>query len=577
MAPPGRTPSVSVRPRRPPGSVDRVSDASQVPPSAGDDAFVRLATDALDDVLGFEPVEATALGDHRFDDRLPDLGADGVEEARRVLAGWLGAVDSVDESALSPDQRVDHEILRSALAARLFTVEEVRPHTWDPLAANPGSGVYLLLAREFAPLADRLRSASARLAAVPAALAAARESLGEMPRVHVETAVAQFRGTQVLLSGPLEAALDGEPLLRQEVEPARTAALEAIDDHVRWLDAALPSSERDPRLGPELYAARLWHTLDTETPPDSVLVRAESHLMQLEAELADVLAGRDARVAFDRLADAGPVDDASVLSLCEHGLAAATRFVRERELVTVPDGWESMVRVIEMPEIHRGVAVAYCEPPGPLERAPLPTFFAVSPTPADWPVDRVRSFYREYNAFMLRNLAVHEAMPGHVLQLAHSRAYRGGTPVRAAFSSGAFVEGWAVHAEELMVRQGYGGEAQRLQQIKTQMRTTINAIVDVRVHAHGMTEAEAMTLMTDRGHQEVGEAAGKWRRALLTSAQLSTYFVGWSEVSDLVRGLRRDRPGADLRACNDELLAHGSPSPRHLRTLLGLGAAPTPP
>jgi len=184
----------------------------------------------------------------------------------------------------------------------------------------------------------------------------------------------------------------------------------------------------------------------------------------------------------------------------------------------------------------------------------------------------VRSFYREYNRFLLQDLAVHEAMPGHVLQLAHAQTYRGSTPVRAAFWSGSFVEGWAVYAEQLMTQAGFGGREVRLQQVKTQMRSTINAIIDVRVHSHAMTKAEAMTLMTARGHQEEGEAAGKWRRALLTSAQLSTYFVGWTEVAELAQGLAADRSGSSLRDRHDELLAHGSPPPRHLRTLLGLGA-----
>jgi uncharacterized protein (DUF885 family) len=107
-----------------------------------------------------------------------------------------------------------------------------------------------------------------------------------------------------------------------------------------------------------------------------------------------------------------------------------------------------------------------------------------------------------------------------------------------------------------------------MQQLKMQLRTTINAILDARVHAHGMTEAEAMTLMTGRGHQEEGEAAGKWRRALITSAQLSTYYVGYSEISDLARDLRAADPGQPEREIHDRMLAHGSPPVRLLRTLL---------
>jgi uncharacterized protein (DUF885 family) len=537
---------------------------------AADVVFERVARQALDELLAADPVEATALGDHRFDDRLPDLSPEGLDGLHSVLGDLLAAVDSVDDTGLTPDNRVDHEILRSALSARLFTLDQVRPFSWDPLEANPGSGVYLLLARDFAPLADRLRSVAGRLAAVPELLAQARAALGQMPRVHVETAIGQFQGTRALVVGQVTEALDAEPLLRGEVEPAQAAALDAIDEHLRWLESRLPSSDRDPRLGAELYAGRLWHTLDTEISADSVLVRAESDLMRIEAEIAEAAGGRDVRELLDELAADGHVDDTTVLPLCEQAMRDATEFARTNELVSVPAEWDELVEIIVMPEIHRGVAVAYCDPPGPLERATLPTFFAVSPTPADWPADRVRSFYREYNAHLLRNLTVHEAMPGHVLQLHRSREFTGSTAVRAAFWSGPFVEGWAVYAEGVMAKAGFGGPALRMQQLKTQLRTTINAILDVRVHAHGMTEPEAMALMTGRGHQEVGEAAGKWRRAQLTSAQLSTYYVGYSEVTELARAFGAASPELSVRERHDAMLAHGSPPPRHLRSLLGV-------
>jgi uncharacterized protein (DUF885 family) len=171
---------------------------------------------------------------------------------------------------------------------------------------------------------------------------------------------------------------------------------------------------------------------------------------------------------------------------------------------------------------------------------------------------------------MVHNLMVHEAMPGHYLQLAHARRFTGSTRARAALWSGSFVEGWAVYAEELMADHGYPGEgdalAVRMQQLKMQLRMVINAILDARVHAHGMTEAQALSLMTERGFQEDGEAAGKWRRAQLTSAQLSTYYVGYTEVSDLAAELTKT--GLAARDMHDQMLAHGSPPVRLLRTLL---------
>jgi hypothetical protein len=269
---------------------------------------------------------------------------------------------------------------------------------------------------------------------------------------------------------------------------------------------------------------------------------------------------------LDRLGAAAP-DETTILAFCAQALAAQTAFVRDHDLVTL---YDDPVELIDMPEINRGVAVAYCDPPGPLELTPLPTFIAVSPTPSDWSADRVASFYREYNRHMVHNLMVHEAMPGHYLQLAHARRFTGSTRVRAALWSGSFVEGWAVYAEELMADRGYPGEgdaaAVRMQQLKMQLRMVINAILDARVHAHGMTEAQALSLMTERGFQEEGEAAGKWRRAQLTSAQLSTYYVGYTEISDLAAELAKTGLGA--RDAHDRMLAHGSPPVRLLRTLL---------
>jgi uncharacterized protein (DUF885 family) len=223
-----------------------------------------------------------------------------------------------------------------------------------------------------------------------------------------------------------------------------------------------------------------------------------------------------------------------------------------------------------MPEIHRGVAVAYCDPPGPLDPPDATTFFAISPTPDSWPSERVASFYREYNVYAMRNLVIHEAMPGHVVQLAHSRRAPDTTKVRQAFWSGPFVEGWAVHAEAEMVRHGFGGPQVRMHQLKMRLRTAINAALDVRVHCDDLTEGEAMALMTGRGFQEEGEAAGKWRRALLTSTQLSTYHVGVTQVDEVAARLRLAHPDWAERRLNDALLAHGNPPPRHLPALLGL-------
>ncbi len=543
-----------------------------------DAAFERLARATLDDVLSRRPDLATELGDHRFDDRLPDERPEALEDERRVLVARLRELSALGGSALLADNRVDAEILRAFAQRRLYELEALREHEWNPLVANPATAVYALLARDFAPLGERLRSLAGRLAAVPESLEVARRALHDMPRVHLETAVGQFAGTAALIGQEVDRALESEPGLRGEVDAVRPAALAAIEEHRRWLSGRLASLQGpgpDPRIGPERFARKLAHTLDAAASSDQVLARAEAELAQVEEEIARTAARVSGgapgapglvRRVLDRLAADRPDND-TILGLCRRALEEATELVREQDLVTV---YDDPVEIIEMPEFHRGVAVAYCDPPGPLEQRPLPTFFAVSPTPADWPPERVASFFREYNEHMVHNLTVHEAMPGHALQLAHARRSRAPTPVRGALWSGPFVEGWAVYVERVVAEHGHHGDALRMQQLKMQLRMIINAILDARVHAHGMTEDEAMRLMTERGHQEEGEATGKWRRALLSSTQLSTYFVGYTEVSDLAADLAASRPGRGERELHDQMLAHGSPPPRHLRTLIGL-------
>ncbi len=550
------------------------------PRDADDATDVHLLAGAvLDEMLERHPEWATVSGDHRFDDRLSDQSPAGQAQELAWADRRLADLDGIEDAVLDPADTVDVAMLRTALRSRRLDIAQVRETEWDPLAANPGTALYTLLARDFAPLGERLRSAAGRLAAVPERLSTARSALTAMPRVHVETAIGQFTGTRTLIATELERALGAEPALRHEVEPVRDAAVEALDAHIAWLESRLQDADGDPRLGAERFSQKLALTLDTASDADQVLARAEADLARLEDAIAETAARLDdgaaegrVRRVLDRLASEGHVDDDTIVGLCVEAMATTTDFVRAHDLVTVHD---DPVEIIVMPEIHRGIAVAYCDPPGPLETSPLPTYFAVSPTPSDWSPERVASFFREYNAHMLQNLTVHEAMPGHVLQLAHNARYAAPVPVRKALWSGSFVEGWAVYAESVMVEAGYRADeglndALRMQQLKMQLRMTINAILDARVHAHGMTEDEAMRLMMQRGHQEEGEAAGKWRRALLSSAQLSTYYVGYVEVADLARDLASARPDLSVRERHDAMLAHGSPPPRHLRSLLDL-------
>jgi uncharacterized protein (DUF885 family) len=272
------------------------------------------------------------------------------------------------------------------------------------------------------------------------------------------------------------------------------------------------------------------------------------------------------RTVLDKLAQRRPQAD-TVVDQARRDLTEATEFVRKHNLVTL---YETPLRIIEMPEFQRGVTVASCMSPGPFEKNGV-TFYNISPPPAQWMPVQVESYFKEYNDSMLKNLTVHEAMPGHYLQRSHSNRFQAPTLVRSVFYSGTFTEGWAVYAERIMAEQGYGGPEVHIQQLKMRLRTIVNALLDQAIHTDGMSEQHAMELMMNDGFQERSEAAGKWRRALLTSTQLSTYFVGTTELDKLREDYRtKYGPIKDWRAFHDKMLSFGSPAPRYLRELMGV-------
>lgn len=537
--------------------------------------FITVAADVLSSWLDRHPVDATFAGDHArdhlLDDPSPEVAAARTDELRVQLA----AIDAAEPASI--DEQIDAAVLRTTLRAELLDLEGLDESGWDAMIHNPGSALYGLASRPFAPAATRLESARARLAAVPAYLAAARNRLTALSRPHAETAIKQLDGTVGLIDDTL-------PGLAEEADgalgPEAMAARDAVVEHQDWLRSRLADATRDPRIGRDAFRAKLALALDTEFEPDALLARAESDLDRVSAEIATE-AGRFAGVAEP---DAGAVagvlaelgadvaTDDTVLDRCRDALHHATMFVRDARLMTV---YDDPIDIIEMPEIDRGVAGAYCNPSGPLEQQPLPTQFAVSPTPDGWPQERIDSYYREYNVHMLHDLTVHEAMPGHALQLMHSNRNPASTPVRALFGSGSFIEGWAVYAEELMATHGFRrnesarlASALRMQQLKMQLRTILNTVLDIRFHCHGLDQASAMTLMTERGFQEEGEAIEKWQRVQLSSTQLCTYYVGYSEVRDLAGDLRTAYADWTDQQLNDAILGHGSPPVRHLRTLL---------
>ena len=559
--------------------------------TSADARFDALSKRYIDEFGRYSPVSATQLGDHRFDRELDDLSAAGRARALAWTRGVLGDLQGIDRSRLSRANQVDAAMLENQLRYSAWSEERYRDWSWDPLVYTQlaGQSLYGLLAREFAPLPQRLAAVTSRLEKLPGLLEQMRANVvpARVPAIHAETAVKQNPGVLSLVDEFVVPNLAQLPAGdRARLESAIAAARAAVKSHQQWLEQTLvPQAKGDFRIGRELYDEKLGFALMSPLNRSEIRRRAEAEAVATRAKMYEVsrrvLAGRaDAppapvaptpaeqqaaiKAALD-LASAERAPRDGVVDFVKQTLRETTEFVRARNFVTVPD---EPLDVILMPEFQRGVAVAYCDSPGPLDKGQR-TFYAVSPIPAEWTDAQVDSFLREYNTRSIANLTIHEAMPGHYLQLAHSNRYP--SVLRAMLGSGPFVEGWAVYAERVMQEQGFrgGDPLMQLVRLKWYLRSITNAIMDSAMHVDGMTQDEAMKLMVDTGFQEEREAAGKWVRAQLTSAQLSTYFVGYQEHSDMrAEAARRAGERFDIKAYHDQVLSYGSPPVRLVRALV---------
>ena len=587
--------------------------------SPGDSTLTVLAdlvARFLDEWFVLQPDVATSVGDHRFDDRWPDTSEVG-RQARLAFADrWTATFEGLDLLDLNADERIDRDLVLGELAALRFGEADLREDTWDPLAwvYLLGMGLLPLTTREFAPLHVRLASVAGRLEGIPRIIADAQARLGSGPRpvsrLHAEVASRRIAGVADLGRGAVEAAeaaAPGDPAAAAVLPRLRAAAsqaesvLSAIGRHLAT--DVVPAATGDAALGYDLFAAKLRHTVqDPSITPEAVLARAEAEFAVVRAEMVRISReiwrtwrpgeavpddeGALVRGTLDAIATDHPSAD-EMVSFCREELGRIEVFCRERGVIGLVD---EPLEIEWTPEFMRSFGGAMLDAPGPLD-AGQKAFFSITPPREEWTADETESYLREMNTRQLQLLTIHEAVPGHYLQMAYANA--GSSLARRVFRSGLFAEGWAVYVTQVMLDRGYGAGDPALWLVhwKFYLRAVANAILDVRIHTMGMTSAEAVALMVDGAFQERAEALAKDERARLTATQLSTYFLGSLGMWDIEDAARRRAavaagagedaipvprvvggypatPGFDERAHLEAAIAHGAPPIPILRRIV---------
>lgn len=575
-----------------PGGASAADTAAAAADTAKADAeLVALSKRFLEEGLALSPVSATQIGEHRFDSEIDDLSAAGRQKALDWNKAMLAELGKIDASGLSRENQVDALILRNNLEGAIWDAETMQSWAWDPQVYSglAGGAIYNLMAREFAPMPERLKSATARMEKLPALLAQARGNLdpARVPKTHAETVARQNKGVLSLIDTfitPNADKLSGDD--RKRLDAAIATTRKAVEEHQQWLDNTLvPNAKGDFRIGAERYDQKLKFSLNSSLSRAEIKQRAEAELKRVREEmykvaqtvlkdkpgapeLVDAPTPEQQQKAIEaalELAYADKPGRDEVVDFAKHTLDVATKFTREKDLVTVP---QDPVKIILMPEFQRGFSVAYCDSPGPLDKG-LDTYYAISPIPEDWTDKQVDSFLREYNKRLIHVLSIHEAMPGHYLEGVHSSKFP--STLRAVLRSGVFAEGWAVYTERMMADAGYmdNDPLFRLMQLKFYARAVANAILDQGLHVENWTKEQAMDLMVKQTFQQEREAEGKWVRAQLSSGQLATYFVGAQEHFDTRKAMEAKLGDKfNLKAYHDQVLSYGAPPVRFARQLM---------
>ena len=532
----------------------------------------------LDATFQLRPTEATEAGDHRFDNLLGDISskarAGWLAQTRKTLAALPKAVKYAD---LSRNGQIDFDIFRQSLIRNIWLSENTRPYEEDPRTYGGyiSDSVYALLTQSTLPRETNVANAIARMRQIPGVIAIARETLRNPPRPILETAIRQNRGAIDFYQTGIFGLVGDSPQLGS-LKQAAAPVVDALQQYQTFLEKdLLPRATGEWRLGKKKFYRKLELVLDAGITADEVLAEAEAEFQRVQRDMyvvarqlwsryfsnlvlpPDTVAGR--RITIARVSEVISKEHGQPEALVQDARATVDRikvFIRDHDILRLPE--PDRCEVLEMPEFRRGNSLAYLESALPLDPAGKSTY-AISPPPADWTAARVNSFLEEYNKHMLQVLTIHEAYPGHYVQLEYSN--HNPSLIRKLLQSGVFIEGWAVYTEQMMLDQGYGDRelALRLNQLKFYLRAVANAILDHKMHCTTMTDDEALHFLMDGAFQSEGEARLKIIRAKQSSVQLSTYFVGRMAHYRLRQQIQTEMGDAfALGRYHEAVLDHGS-------------------
>ncbi|WP_428636369.1 DUF885 domain-containing protein [Shewanella sp.] len=549
-------------------------------------SFQQFSTQFIDAFWQQSPTWALYSGYHKYDGVLKVPDAQSRQQSLEFVAAQLSALKRYDLNALTASELIDYKLIENLLLQERWDIETFKSWQWNPANYNVAGGFAQLINENFAPLDERLRSFLARMENVPAYYAAAQDNIAQPTLEHTQLAIMQNKGAFSVFSDDLLKQVAASGLTQQEqalFNERFKLAVAAIEQHIQWLTALEAKLQKEGarsfRIGEELYEQKFAFDIQSGMSAKELYEKALADKARVQGEMAkitkqlwskyfDSQMPSDSKVATRQLIDklsSRHVKREDFVAEVRAQIPELVKFVNENQLITLDPNKPLVVR--ETPEYMRGFAGASISAPGPYEKSGN-TYYNVTPLDAMSDAS-AESYLREYNHWILQVLNIHEAIPGHYTQLVYSN--ESPSLIKSLFGNGAMVEGWAVYAERMMLEEGYGNFEPEmwLMYYKWNLRVIANTLLDYSIQVKGMTEEQAIKLMTEEAFQQTAEAEGKWRRATLSQVQLTSYYTGYREIYDFREELKaKQGESFDLKAFHEQFLSYGSAPVKYIRQLM---------
>jgi uncharacterized protein (DUF885 family) len=527
-----------------------------------DEAIAKACQAYVDLLVEIHPEQATGLGLHQRDTDLDDRTPWGIERDLGKLEKMLASLDERFRSPrASRTALTDLALLKHMLAVEVRSTREQRPHERRPgfYAQSPMNALFWMLARDYAPAAERARNALARTEKIPAMLALAKQNLKEPPKVWTENGIEQAAAAKSFFDEQrrqLRKMLPGE---EARVDDATKKAQAAYADYKRFLEKdVLPRSKGDFAAGKPLFEFLLKESYFLEEDSEALLALGKRMMAKTDEQLAELAKKIDPKAkgwpeVTARLKGNHPTAE-KLLDAYRAEVARARKFLAEKDAVEFPPGDD--LDVVDTPVFQRTMITAAYDQPPPFDKVTKGLFF-VTPVDKTLPKAKQEEMLRESDRGDLVDTAVHEAYPGHHLQLSFARLHP--SVIRKVADASIFSEGWGLYSEELMAELGYYTDEERMLQLEWTLVRAARVVIDIGLHTKGMTFDEAVKILTDTVHLEKTLALSEVKRYTEEPTQPLSYLVG-REMIFKIRERYKQREGDkySLKAFHKELLSHGT-------------------